>query len=88
MSSSSRGSGGGREGFIIVAPSLRVSSCETSSSSSESERITGSSGVPDVKIRDRVITVVGICIWVWLDTFDESTEPIRVSLLEVPRFPK
>ena len=42
MNSSSRGSGGGRGGLITVAPSLGVSSCETTGSSSESERITGS----------------------------------------------
>ena len=44
---------------MTVASSLGVSSCETSGSSCESERITGSSRVPDANIRDRVIAEVG-----------------------------
>ena len=40
---------------MTVASSLGVSSCEPSGSSSEWERITGSSRVPDANIRERVI---------------------------------
>ena len=64
MSSSSRGLGCSRGGFKTVAPSLGVSYCETSGSSSESERITGLSGVPDVKIPERVIVELDSRVWV------------------------
>ena len=74
MSSRSRGSGGGRRGLIIVVPSLGVSSCETTGSSSESGRITGLSWVPDANIREEVIVGGRSEVSVWLDTFDESRE--------------
>ena len=51
-SSSSRGLSCGRGGFITVAPSLGVSSYEPTGSSSESERVTGSSWVSDANIRN------------------------------------
>ena len=75
-------------GFITVAPSLGVSSCETSGSSSESERITGLSWVPDAKIRDRVIAEAGSRVLVQLDTFDGSREPTQGSCSRVPQVPK
>ena len=75
-SSSSRGSGGGRGGFITVALPLGVRSCETTGASSESERITGSSRVREGNIRDGVIAEASSLVSVWLGTFDRSSGPI------------
>ena len=86
--SSSRGRGGGRGGFIIVAPPLKVSCCETTGASSESERIIGSSRVQEANIRDRVIAEVSSQVSVWLGTSGGSSGPIQGNfsrVLQVPR---
>ena len=73
---------------MTVAFSLGVSSCGTSGSSSESERITGLSRVPDANIRERVIVGAGNRASVYLDTFIGSSGPIQGSssrVLQVPR---
>lgn len=88
MSSSVRGSGTGKGGLIKVALSLAVRSYETLCSSSESERKTGSSRVPDANISDGVIAEVGIWVRVWLHTFGGSSGLTHGSLSEVPQVPK
>ena len=88
MSSSSRGSGGGRGGFITVALPLGVGSGETTGGSSESERITGSSRVSEGNIRDGVIAEASSQVLGWLGSFDRSSGPIQESfsrVLQVPR---
>ena len=87
-SSNSRGSGGGRGGFITVAPPFGVSSYETTGAFCESERITGPSRVPEANIRDQLIAEARSQVSVWLCTFDRSSGRIQGSfsrVLQVPR---
>ena len=73
---------------MTVASSLGVSSCETSGSSSKSERITGSSRVPDANIREQVRVGAGNRASVYFDTFGGSSGPIQGSSSRVVQVPR
>ena len=88
MSSSIKGSGAGRGGLITVAPSVGVSSCETSGSSSESKRTTRSRYVLDANVRNRVIAKVGSWVLVSLGTSNERNVPTQVNFSRVLQVPK